>query len=193
MAMRGPEVIVIGAGQAGLSTSYFLSGHGLDHVVLDRGTLASSWVERRWESFTLVTPNWTVRLPGAEYRDADPNGFMRRGDIAAYMGRWAKSFDCPVRTGTEATGLGPGRDGRFRVDTSDGPLEASAVVVATGSLQTPRRPRLADFLSPRIQQLDAETYKNPEDLDPGPSWWSVPARREDRSPMNCGSRAEGCC
>ncbi len=165
--MREPEVVVIGAGQAGLSTSWFLSGHGIDHVVLDRGTVAGSWSQRRWDSFTLVTPNWTIRLPGAEYRGADPDGFMRRDDLAAYMAQWAESFHCPLQTGTEATGLGPGPNGRFRVDTGNGPLEARAVVVATGSLQAPRRPRFSEFLSPRIRQLDAETYKNPGDLDPG--------------------------
>ena len=165
--MRGPEVIIIGAGQAGLCTSYWLSDYGIDHAVLERGVLGDSWQKRRWDSFTLVTPNWTIRLPGAEYRGPDPDGFMPRDDFAAYLARWAQRFGCPIQTGVAATGLGQGTNGRLRVDTTDGPLEAPAVVVATGTMQTPRRPALADFVSPRIRQLDADTYRNPGDLVPG--------------------------
>ena len=165
--MRGLEVIIIGAGQAGLCTSYRLSDHGIDHVVLERGKLGESWRKRRWDGFTLVTPNWTIRLPGAEYRGPDPDGFMGRDDFAAYLARWAGRFGCPIRTGVAATGLGRGGNGGLRVDTTDGPLEAPAVVVATGTMQTPRRPALAEFVSPRIRQLDAETYRNPGGLVPG--------------------------
>ena len=165
--MRGPEVIIVGAGQAGLCTSYWLSDYGIDHAVLERGVLGDSWSKRRWDSFTLVTPNWTIRLPGAEYRGPDPDGFMRRDDFVAYLGEWAGRLGCPIRTGVAATGVDQGTNGRLRVDTTAGPLEAPAVVVATGTMQTPRRPALAGFVSPRIRQLDAETYGNPGDLAPG--------------------------
>ncbi|MDE0171972.1 MAG: NAD(P)-binding domain-containing protein [Defluviicoccus sp.] len=165
--MRGPDVIVIGAGQAGLSTSYCLSDRGIDHAVLEKGVPGDSWAKRRWDSFTLVTPNWTVRLPGAEYRGPDPDGFMGRDDFVAYLSEWAGRFGCPIRTGIAATGLGQGGNGRLRLDTTDGPLEAAAIVVATGTMQTPRRPALAASVSSRIRQLDAETYRNPGDLAPG--------------------------
>ena len=165
--MREPEVIIMGAGQAGLCTSYFLSDHGIDHVVLERGVLGDSWRKRRWDSFTLVTPNWTIRLPGAEYRGPDPDGFMGRDEFAEYLARWAGRFGCPIRTGVEANRLGRGTKGRLRVDTTDGPLEAPAMVVATGTMQTPRRPALVERVPPRIRQLDAETYRNPGGLAPG--------------------------
>ena len=165
--VRGPEVIVIGAGQAGLCTSYYLASHDIDHVVLERGVLGDSWSRRHWDSFTLVTPNWTIRLPGAEYRGSDPDGFMGRGDFAAYLAEWARRFGCPIRTGIAVIGLTRGENGRLRVETADGPLEAPAVVVATGTMQRPRRPAVADFVSSRVPQLDAETYRNPGDLAPG--------------------------
>ena len=165
--MRRPEVIVIGAGQGGLCTSYCLTEHGIDHVVLERGVLGGSWSTRRWDSFTLVTPNWTIRLPGAEYRGPDPDGFMQRDDFVEYLADWAGRFGCPIRTGVAATGVGQSGNGRLRVDTADGPLEAPVVVVATGTMQTPRRPAFADSVSPRVGQLDAETYRSPGHLPPG--------------------------
>lgn len=164
--MSRPEVIIIGAGQGGLCTSYCLSDRGIDHVVLEREALASSW-SRRWDSFTLVTPNWTIRLPGGEYRGLNPDRFMPRDDFVAYLARWAEGFGCPIRTGVAATCLGRGANGRLRVDTTDGPLEAPVVVVATGTMQRSRRPVLAEFVSPGIRQLDAETYRNPGNLPPG--------------------------
>lgn len=165
--MNGSDVIVIGAGQAGLCTSYYLAGRGIGHTVLERGVPGDSWSRRRWDSFTLVTPNWTVRLPGAEYRGPDPDGFMGRDEFATYLAGWAERFGCPVRTGVAATALGRGRNGRLRVETSDGPMEAPAVVVATGTMQAPRRPAFAEAVPPRIRQFDAETYRNPSDLPPG--------------------------
>ena len=161
------EVIIIGAGQAGLSASYYLTRRGIEHAVLDRGRLGGSWSERRWDSFSLVTPNWTIRLPGAEYQGPQPDGFMLRDDFVKYLERWAMSFRSPVRTGHEVTGLGRGRNGQLRVDTKAGPLEAPVVVVATGTMQKPRRPGFSERLSPRVRQLDAENYRNPTDLAPG--------------------------
>ena len=191
--MSGPEVVIIGAGQAGLATSYCLTAEGIDHAVLERGVLGDSWSRRRWDSFTLVTPNWTVRLPGAGYRGSDPDGFMGRDEIAAFLADWARRFGCPVRTGVAATALGRGRNGRLRVDTTDGPLEAPAVVVATGTMQAPRRPAFAESVSPRIRQLDAETYRNPGIWRPAPCSWWARARRAGRSPTSCGCPAGGCC
>ena len=107
------------------------------------------------------------QLDHPEYLGPDPHGFMRRDDFAAYLARWAEGFGCPVRTGVAATGLRPGGNGRLRVDTPDGPLEAPVVVVATGTMQAPRRPEMAELVPPRIRQLDAGTYRNPLDLAPG--------------------------
>ncbi len=79
---RRVEVVVIGGGQAGLAISHYLTQQGRDHVVLEQATqVGSAWRDRRWDSFTLVTPNWTVRLPGFPYRGDDPDGFMTRAEV----------------------------------------------------------------------------------------------------------------
>ena len=75
-AERFATVVVIGGGQAGLSMSRCLKEQGIEHVVLERHTVAHSWKEDRWESFCLVTPNWQCNLPGWSYSGSDPHGFM---------------------------------------------------------------------------------------------------------------------
>ena len=75
---RRYEVVIVGAGQAGLSLSYLLSQEGIDHVLLERETIAHEWRTGRWDNFTLVTPNWQCQLPGWSYRGDEPHGFMKR-------------------------------------------------------------------------------------------------------------------
>ena len=101
------EVVVIGAGQAGLAASHDLTRHGVDHVVLERNRIGQSW-RTRWDSFCLVTPNWFIQLPGGGYNGPDPDGFMARDDIVAHLERYAEVCDrAPVRNGVEVTAVEP--------------------------------------------------------------------------------------
>ena len=67
------DVLVIGAGQAGLAVSHELAAEGVEHVVLEGDRVGSAWAGR-WDSFTLVTPNRYIRMPGGEYRGPNPSG-----------------------------------------------------------------------------------------------------------------------
>jgi cation diffusion facilitator CzcD-associated flavoprotein CzcO len=82
------ETVVIGGGQAGLSISYFLTQQGRAHVILEQGThVAPAWRDARWDSFTLVIPNWSVRLAGFPYSGNNPDGFMTRSEIVNHLVR----------------------------------------------------------------------------------------------------------
>ena len=118
------DVAVIGGGPAGLATSYELTQTGVEHVVLERGRVGQTW-RNRWDSFCLVTPNWTVQLPGHGYDLDDPEGFMPRDDIVAYLERYAAGCGAPVREGVEVTSLRSG-DGGFVLETSGGSVSAVA-------------------------------------------------------------------
>ncbi|HEX9547864.1 MAG TPA: FAD-dependent monooxygenase, partial [Acidimicrobiales bacterium] len=107
------DVAVVGAGQAGLATSWFLTQAGADHVVFDRGRVAETWRSRRWDSFCLVTPNWAVKLPGASYAGPEPDGFMSLAQLVAFLESWAGSFHPPVRENTHVSRLEADSDGRF--------------------------------------------------------------------------------
>src|SRR5689334_7925714 len=96
------DVAIIGGGSAGLATSWYLTQAGVDHVVLEAGRVAETWRTRRWDSFCLVTPNWSVNLPGAKYDGPDPDGFMPLAQLIDYLQAWSDSFHAPVR---EQTGV----------------------------------------------------------------------------------------
>src|SRR4051794_15945810 len=98
------DVAVIGAGQAGLAMSYHLTQRGIPHLVLEQHRVGEAW-RNRWNSFTLVTPNWMIKLPGFEYAGSDPDGFMPRDDLVKYLEDYAESFNAPIRTGVRVTAV----------------------------------------------------------------------------------------
>jgi putative flavoprotein involved in K+ transport len=154
--------VVIGAGQAGLAASYFLTQRSIDHVVLERGEVANSWRRERWDSFRLLTPNWLTRLPGQRYEGADPDGYMAAEEVTGFIERFAKAARAPVRTGVTVTsvrpadaesgGRGPG-DGGYQVLTDQGEFSCQAVVVATGACNLPSVPPLAGAVPSAVRQV----------------------------------------
>ena len=161
------EVAVIGAGQAGLATSYQLKQAGVEHVVLESGRVAETWRSRRWDTFCLVTPNWTVRLPGGAYRGPDPDGYMNREELVEHFERWAGSFDAPVQEDCTIFALDPRDGGGFTLRTPSGTMNARNVVVATGGYQRAHLPPGADLIPTRVTQLLAEEYGNETRLPKG--------------------------
>ena len=94
--MESVVVAIVGGGQAGLATSRELTKAGLEHVVLERGRVGETW-RSRWDSFCLVTPNWTIRLPDGHYAGSEPDGFMPRDEFVAYLERYAAESQVPIR------------------------------------------------------------------------------------------------
>jgi putative flavoprotein involved in K+ transport len=160
------DVVVVGGGQAGLAVSRELAEAGVAHVVLERGKVGQTWRDR-WDSFCLVTPNWTLQLPGHPYDQRDPDGFMPRDGVVAYLEHYAARCESPVQEGVRVTALRPGRDGRFLLETSAGEIQAKTVVLSAGAYQRPYRPAGAATLPAELLQIDAEGYRNPADLPRG--------------------------
>ena len=96
------DVVIVGAGQAGLAASACLSQHNIENIVLEKYEIGASWRRQRWESFCLVTPNWTVRLPGAFYNGTDPDGFMLGTEFVTFLENYAGRFALPVQQQTNA-------------------------------------------------------------------------------------------
>lgn len=166
--MERIETVIGGGGQAGLATSYYLTQHGREHVVLERaGQAANAWRNGRWDSFTLVSPNWALRMPGAEYDGPRPDAFMPRDEVVAYFERYVERFRLPVQYDTRVLSVealdGPG----YCVRTPGRTIQANNVVIATGWEQQPKIPPFAAELPAAVTQLHSSHYRNPESLPPG--------------------------
>jgi len=161
------DVVIVGAGQAGLATSHVLTEHGVSHVVLEKGRVGQAW-RGRWESFCLVTPNWSMQLPDRPYDGKDRDAFAPRDEIVGFLERYAQSSNVPLREGVEVTSLDPSSGGGFRLHTSEGDIETTTVVLSAGAYQKPHRPDAAGSLPADLYQIDVEGYSRPSGLPDGP-------------------------
>jgi putative flavoprotein involved in K+ transport len=164
--MPRTEIAIVGGGPAALALSHHLSRRGREHVLLERARLAERWRSERWESFTFQFPNWSLRLPGHEYRGARPDGFATGAEVVAFIEGYARAIDAPVRPGVRVDRLRPVGAG-FRLDTTEGPIEAGRVVVATGPYQEPVVPAIGRALPPGLAQVHSSRYRAPAALPPG--------------------------
>jgi putative flavoprotein involved in K+ transport len=158
--------VVIGAGQAGLAASHFLSGNSVDHVVLERGEVANSWRHERWDSLRLLTPNWLSRLPGLRYEGPDPHGYMTMGETAEFISGFGVRAGAPVRAGVNVTSVRAVGDG-YRVTTSQGEVDCRAVVIASGACNRPVVPPFAEAVPSTVEQLTPFDYSAPSKLADG--------------------------
>ncbi len=163
------DTLVIGAGQAGLVTGYQLQQNGSENLVIEQSDRpAHRWLDNLWDSFTLVTPNWNFKIPGAEYDGNDKDGFMSRHEVAARFHAYVDRYQLPIQYNTQALAVRSNPAGAgFEVQTSKGILRANQVVVATGLFQRPRIPSYAKGLPSHIFQVHSSDYKNPGLLSQG--------------------------
>jgi putative flavoprotein involved in K+ transport len=161
------ETLIIGGGQAGLAMSEQLTKRNLPHLVLERHRIAERWRSERWDSLHANGPAWHDRLPLFPIPDANQNAFASRNQMVAYFEEYAARIAAPVRTGVTVTALHrkPDNSG-FHVETSQGVIEATNVVAATGPFQSPLIPAIvpSDF---GVLQIHSSTYKNPTQLPKG--------------------------
>lgn len=166
MTVENVEVLIVGAGQAGVAMSEHLTRHAIPHLVLERARIAERWRSRRWDSLVANGPAWHDRFPGMEF-SGNPDAFPGKEDVADYFVAYAGKIAAPIRCGVEVTEVrrnpnGPG----FRVDSTGGPIDARYVVAATGPFQRPVMPDMVPA-SAGIVQLHSADYRNPDQLSPG--------------------------
>ena len=163
-------VAIVGGGQAGFSTAYQLKKRGIASLVFERHARFHSWRVNRWDSFCLVTPNWQCRLPDFHYdRDyggTDPDGFMRKDEITAYLDAFAAQAGIEILEQTEVTRIAHHPRG-YIVETSAGVWTAGQVVIATGGYDRPIEPDYAARLDPGIVQMHSVDYRNPGQFPEG--------------------------
>ncbi|MEO1244597.1 MAG: NAD(P)-binding domain-containing protein [Pseudomonadota bacterium] len=160
------DVVVVGAGHSGLAMSRYLAAQSIEHVILERGEVANSWVCERWDSLKLLTPNWQNGLPGQSYSGRDPDGYMSMPEVIGFIKGYAADSGAPVLTETEVTSVR--RRGRgYHVVSNRGELRTRALVVASGAFNVPAIPRVGRNLPRSLAQLSTHDYRCPEDLESG--------------------------
>jgi putative flavoprotein involved in K+ transport len=164
--VRFATTVIIGAGQSGLAMSRHLADRSIDHVILERGEVASSWRTERWDSLRLLTPNWQSRLPGYAYDGDEPDGFMTMPEVIRFLQRYARVSDAPVLTGTRVTRVRLVETG-YEVSTSQGPWRCRTLVIANGACSVAAVPALSANLPREVTSLTPLQYRNPSLLPAG--------------------------
>jgi putative flavoprotein involved in K+ transport len=167
MSSQEIEVLVVGAGQAGVAMSEHLNGYGVPHLVLERHRIAERWRSERWDSLVANGPAWHDRFPGLEFAGLDPDDFASKEQVADYFVAYAEKIGAPVRCGVEVTHVSKntGRPG-FRAETSDGVIDARYVVAATGPFQRPVIPAIIAG-GAGLFNIHSSGYRNPRQLPDG--------------------------
>lgn len=161
------DVVVIGAGWAGLSISQGLSVAGVPHLVLERGRIGETWRSQRWDNFHFNIPRVLTVLPGDRYEGIDPEGAMTRDEFVAMLEGYASRHSLPVHLGEAVIEVTLEPAGNYIVRTPERTLRVAGVVVASGSLNRPKRPALSRQVSQGITQIDASDYRSAAVLVPG--------------------------
>ena len=163
--MKTTTTVVVGAGHAGLAMSRCLADRSIDHVLLERGEVASSW-RSRWDSLRLLTPNWQSRLPGHRYDGDDPDGFMTMPEVIRFLSSYATTIEAPVETNTAVTSV-RATDAGYTVVTTEGEWRCRSVVLANGACGVPDLPAMAAELPNSVRSMAAADYRNPDELEHG--------------------------
>ncbi len=166
MPIEETDVLIVGAGQAGIAMSEHLRDRGVEHIVVERDRVAERWRTGRWDSLVANGPAWHDRFPGLTF-DIDDDAFATKDQVAAYFEAYVEKISAPVRTGVEVTSVRrvPGRPG-FDVVTSDGRIRAQRIVAATGPFQKPVIPDVVPS-DAGLHQLHSSSYRNPAQLPVG--------------------------
>jgi len=166
--MEHIETVVIGAGQAGLSTAYHLRRRGRSCVVLDRNHRIGDGWRQQWDTLRLYSPARFDGLPGMAF-PADPWSFPGKDEVADYLESYAERFELPVRLETRVEQVAADPSGGYLVTTDAGQIHCENVVVSTGTFgRSPNIPAAGVELDPSVLQLHSSEYRRPGQLRPGP-------------------------
>jgi putative flavoprotein involved in K+ transport len=167
MVIEKVDTLVIGGGQAGLAMSEHLSGMGIEHLILEKSRIAERWRTSRWDSLVANGPSWHDRFPSKEFSCSGPDEFPTKGSVVKYFEEFANQIKAPIRCGVKVNAVHMLEDeAGFRIETSEGTIEAKNVVAATGPFQVPVIPPVVPD-TPSITQIHSTSYDNPNNLPAG--------------------------
>jgi len=167
------EVVVVGAGHAGLSASYYLRQLGMEHVVFERGRVGETWRSQRWDSFAMNTANRINAMPGCTYLGKYPEAFGSANEFVESLESYVSKFQLPVRENTAVLSVEKPVSSPYFIVTvkheNEPPqkLNTWQVIIASGTLNERKLPTFASLISPEIKQIHSSEYRNPARLPEG--------------------------
>ncbi|MFS0728425.1 flavin-containing monooxygenase [Paenibacillus sp. 1P07SE] len=160
------DILIIGAGQAGLSMAYHLKQQKKDFLLISKEAEIGEVWRNRYDSLVLFTPRWYSSLPGLLLKGS-PEGYATKDEIADYLKHYVETFELPVHLNTQVVKLQK-INNQFYIETNQSRYTAKQVIIATGPFQTPFVPKLAASLTDSVCQLHSSNYHNPNQLKAGP-------------------------
>ncbi|HEV8286171.1 MAG TPA: NAD(P)/FAD-dependent oxidoreductase [Chitinophagaceae bacterium] len=163
------DVIVVGAGFAGLSISYYLKKYGLNHVIFERGKIGESWRSQRWDSFKMNSTNKLNEFPGVSF-NGDVDAFSSASEFVSSFEQYVLGHQLPVLENSKVISIEkPGEFFHVTV-SSDHTIKnysCRQVIIASGNANEIKIPSFAQNISTDIQQLHTSQYRNPDQLPSG--------------------------
>ena len=165
------KVVIIGAGIAGLCTSFYLAKQNIPHIIIERGEVANTWINERWDSFHLVNPNWAIKIPefgfGTETFPSDnADGFLNKSETVKYVKSFAKYIGTNILTNENVNSLTKEGDD-FIINTSKRTIKSNKVIIASGAFGNAYIPNINSELNNNILQIHSTEFKNSSKLPKG--------------------------
>ena len=164
-------VAVIGAGIAGLVTSYYLKKRNIDHIIVERGEVANTWINERWDNFYLVNPNWAIKIPEfgfgtSQFPSKNPDDFLSKNQTIELIKSYGKFIGSKIFE-NESVNIIEKYKNKYRLDTSKRMIIADNVVLSTGAFGNYKVPKISSNINQNIFQIHSSEYKNFNQLPPG--------------------------
>ena len=164
-------VVIVGAGVAGLCISYYLTRKNVAHIILERGEVANTWINERWENFSLVNPNWAIKIPefgfGTKFFPSkNPDGFLNKSQTIEYLKSFGSFIGSKIYTNENVDAITKEKN-IYKVVTSKRIIKSGIVVVASGAFGDSYVPEMNLNLNNQVFQIHSSEYKNYKDLPEG--------------------------
>ncbi|MEH7236656.1 flavin-containing monooxygenase [Bacillus sp. JJ1562] len=160
------DVVIIGAGQAGLAMGFYLKKTNQSFLLLDRAKEIGDVWRNRYDSLTLFTPRAYSELPDIQM-EGQRQGYPTKDEVADYLTKYASYHSLPIQLNTSVVRVTKAEKG-FQIETTNETIHTKNVIIATGPFQEPSIPKIAEALSNHVFQIHSSQYKNPDQLKNGP-------------------------